>query len=558
MTQVASPVSVRGNFDNVRLTQTLPAPAAPPVGNVPIVRHEYTLEQRGDEYWTILSLIDARGTVHAGGEQQIVMTTGSHHYQIYWTSPQPDRLMMIFPFVYLFDDQRWVSRESALLSPPSSHQTPVVWNGVCIRCHSTHAQPRIDVMLGRADTHVAELGISCEACHGPGQSHVEARQRGEKSPAMIHPGKLTAERSSQVCGQCHSVATFPERDWVNGFWNKFKPGDDLHEFRNVVRLHNPESMAEVRRQHMEKNTDKVQVDKIIEQYGRDRFWSDGVVRTTGREYNSITQSKCYDGGELSCLSCHSMHDSEPNDQLARELTGDRACLQCHADSIDADQLHLHTHHQTDSAGSRCVNCHMPHTSYGLLKAIRSHRIDVPSIATTVETGRPIACNQCHLDKSLGWTQDNLAQWYPKTKQVPLTDDQKNISATVLWLHRGEAGQRALAAWTMGWDEARAASGDDWLAPHLATLLDDPYDAVRYVAARSLGRLNGFTDLDFDFLGAPSTRRDARERALTQWQRDSVGQSKRPSLLIDEQGQFDQTHMTRIRQGRDDRPVNLAE
>ena len=51
----------------------------------------------------------------------------------------------------------------------------------------------------------------------------------------------------------------------------------------------------------------------------------------------------------------------------------------------------------------CYNCHMPYTSYGLLKALRSHQITGPSVTTSVQTGRPNACNACHLDKPLGWT-----------------------------------------------------------------------------------------------------------------------------------------------------------
>ena len=48
----------------------------------------------------------------------------------------------------------------------------------------------------------------------------------------------------------------------------------------------------------------------------------------------------------------------------------KACLNCHAEI--ADDIPGHTHHKPDSSGSDCNNCHMPHTVYGLLSAIRSH------------------------------------------------------------------------------------------------------------------------------------------------------------------------------------------
>ena len=59
---------------------------------------------------------------------------------------------------------------------------------------------------------------------------------------------------------------------------------------------------------------------------------------------------------------------------------------------------------------------------------------------------------------------------------------------LLWLLRGDAGQRALIAWSMGWTPAREASGAGWMAPFLSTLLIDPYAAIRYIAGRSLRRL----------------------------------------------------------------------
>ena len=39
---------------------------------------------------------------------------------------------------------------------------------------------------------------------------------------------------------------------------------------------------------------------------------------------------------------------------------------------------------------------------------------------------------------------------------------KTVAAAVLWAVQGDAGQRALAAWSMGWSPAQTASGKDWL------------------------------------------------------------------------------------------------
>ena len=106
----------------------------------------------------------------------------------------------------------------------------------------------------------------------------------------------------------------------------------------------------------------------------------------------------------------------------------------------------HTHHTTTSSGSVCMNCHMPYTTSGLLKTIRSHQISNPSVQTTRETGRPNACYLCHLDKSLAWTADVLETWY-RTPKPALTGDEQTVAASVLTLLKGDAvleSERSLA------------------------------------------------------------------------------------------------------------------
>src|SRR5262249_39684662 len=138
---------------------------------------------------------------------------------------------------------------------------------------------------------------------------------------------------------------------------------------------------------------------------------DGSVRVGGREYNGLIASPCYKRGrgerKITCLSCHAMHQGDPAGQVAPERVGDRGCTSCHSD----ERSQSHSHHRPGSPGSACISCHMPKTSYALLSAVRSHRIDSPSAASTVATGRPNACNLCHLDRTLAWTARWLSEWY---------------------------------------------------------------------------------------------------------------------------------------------------
>src|SRR4030095_9028709 len=131
-------------------------------------------------------------------------------------------------------------------------------------------------------------------------------------------------------------------------------------------------------------------------------------------------------GTLSCVSCHSMHDSDPDDQLGRHKESNAACVECHKSIRVAE----HTHHTVNSTGSLCYNCHMPHTTYGLLKAIRSHQIDSPSVETSAKTGGPTACSLCHPKKPLEWTAMHLTKWYG-AKSVELSAEDKAHSSAAL-------------------------------------------------------------------------------------------------------------------------------
>src|SRR5205823_2491003 len=95
-----------------------------------------------------------------------------------------------------------------------------------------------------------------------------------------------------------------------------------------------------------------------------------------------------------------------------------------------------------------------------------------------------------------WTSEKLEQWYG-TPQAPLGPDEKTVAASLLWLLRGDAGQRALVAWSMGWKPAQEVAGTSWMPPYLSLLLDDPYDAVRFIAGRSLRSLPAFAEFSSD-------------------------------------------------------------
>ena len=549
MTQSANPQSVRAPFDGRKLELH---------GQI------YRVNRRGDQFWA-----DMPGQDGARIQKQIAMITGSHHMQIYWFPSGQSRKVEQFPFVYLLGEERWVPQKTHFVMVPSRRVStePGSWNTSCIKCHVTLGRPRY-TNREDIDSLAVEFGIACEACHGPGEDHVRQyrslQDRSAKAPAGIpgnrfeitHPAKLPHRRSSQVCGQCHGIFTF--KNIEDGLlWNAhgfpYRPGDDLHEKRFYIR--------EADRQHPIMQNFL----KANPTFMEESFWSDGMVRVSGREYNGLLESPCYRRGELTCLSCHTLHkpadDPRPlqqwaNDLLKRDMETNRACLQCH-DSIGS-RIEQHTRHRVGSAGRQCTNCHMPYTTYGLLKAIRSHQINSPTVSDSLRTGRPNACNQCHLDRTLDWAATHLEEWY----QIPkpsLSADQRSVAASLLWLLSGDAGQRALMAWSLGWEPARQASGTGWMAPYLAQLLVDPYDAVRFLAHRSLRTLPSFQGFRYDFVASPSQRRAAKAQAGRIWSQKPIEErAVGASTLISSQGRLKEDVFRRLLRQRDDRPVNLAE
>jgi predicted CXXCH cytochrome family protein len=552
MTQLATPQSVVPAFDNVRLE----------TGG-----QWAKLARRGDEFW--VDTVDPQWQAEqfrqweqkqnrsfghheatANAEEprvtaRVVMTTGSHHFQVYWIAGQRDGQLWQFPWRYHIGEKRWIHRKDVFLAPPEWRpgMWSRVWNYECILCHSTGPHPGLNVETNlMEDTKVAELGIACEACHGPGHEHARRnrnpleryRQHASDSPdpTIVNPARLSHQRSSEICAFCHSHLVLEDDDiFVRG--PVYRPGDDLG---SCGRLATPPSSSEV----------------------LSRFWADGDNRSGGREHSGMVQSACFTKGELSCLDCHSMHDSDPNDQLAEGMEGNSACYQCH--ETFRERLVEHTHHSAESNGSLCYNCHMPHTNYALFAAIRSHRIDIPRVTNVVSNARPNACNLCHLDKTLAWSAEHLERWY--SMDTPLLDnEERTVAGSLLWSLRGDAGQRAIAAWHFGWQPALGASGDRWMVPALAALLEDPYAAVRWLAYISLRRQQGFADFAYDFDAPRQQRAEARDRAMAIYdnqpaQRDHAATDSR--LLFDQRGKPDAEAMDWILLRRDDRLINSVE
>lgn len=259
------------------------------------------------------------------------------------------------------------------------------WNTRCAECHSTQLEKNYSAATRSFDTRFEEIDVGCEACHGPGSSHIKLAkngllttsanggfptalaQRGEWSfPPQSNIAKrdtpLNSRAQIDTCGRCHAR---------RGTLGDYHYGADLLD---THRLSMPQSPL---------------------------YYHDGQILDEVFVYGSFVQSKMHTAGVV-CSNCHEPHSQE----LRAEKNG--VCAQCHKpDNYDTEQHH---HHTPGSTGAECANCHMPETTYMGVDPRRDHSMRIPRPDLSVVMGTPNACNQCHIDEDAQWSVDALRDW----------------------------------------------------------------------------------------------------------------------------------------------------
>ena len=183
-----------------------------------------------------------------------------------------------FPFVYLIKEDRWAHEDHTFLQAPDplDEGEPYGdrWSDGCDQCHSV--RPSFTWVpgerVGNAD--IVELGIACEACHGPGKAHIAKHQAplsrysghlsDEAVDDIVNPSKLDHRRASHVCAQCHAELVIADES------EPFLPGHRLEGFGHVVQ-YLPESPPRWLSEHL------VEEPSLL----NDAFWRDGTMRVAG-------------------------------------------------------------------------------------------------------------------------------------------------------------------------------------------------------------------------------------------------------------------------------------
>ena len=429
-------------------------------------------------------------------EAEVVLTVGSRRYQQYFEREKRGAgfAFVRLPILWHIEAQRWLHINTVFLNPDSDdwdeHRS--TWNSNCILCHNTGPQPRRSndrdssrAEVERFDSKVAELGISCESCHGPGASHAQAqgdplqRYEGhfndEHDPLIVHPKRLDQERAVSVCGQCHGqrmpAPLSRAEAWLTS-GPTFRSGERLLDHVKPIAIDTPVRGG---------------ADPDLFRF---RFWAEGTPRLTAYEFQGVTSSACYLKGALTCGSCHTMHSGDVHGQVEPAMRTNQACVQCHA-AIGHD-VAAHTKHAQSSSGSQCLECHMPRMVYGVVEIHRSHRIEIPDAKRDAENGRPNACTLCHLDKSPLWTAREMTRLWGHEYAPPSTRLDRaplELADSIAALLAGDAVQRAVYAKAMGRTDAAVAPKDKaFLRQHLALTMGDGYPSIRWIAQRSLAEL----------------------------------------------------------------------
>jgi hypothetical protein len=397
----------------------------------------YTMETRDGRYFITI----ARGPGGAGGAGragdhpaetfEISYTLGARRFQGY-LSKLPDGRIYVLPVFWHNESKRWVDwKEITPIPDDPSHDLRQIWNVTCVNCHATNLVKNYNPATNTYATTWTEMGIACEACHGPGQPHVTLMDEWRENPAgkpkydngasnhergrilrIFAPKSATPRETFDACAYCHGNKN-------NSFFG-FKPGDRYEDYALPFLMSEP----------------------IPQNDPQGEFWPDGRPSRFNRP-QALTLTGCFRKGEATCTSCHRMHGS--NDHLLKvpvEAPGgghtkesDLLCTQCHSvgpaapDRAGGDagpdtpasaggvsparipDVAAHTHHAAGSQASRCVECHMSDVNWRLITRRRDHTFQPPVPEMTSRYGVPNACTTCHEDKTPEWAASTMDTWY---------------------------------------------------------------------------------------------------------------------------------------------------
>jgi tetratricopeptide (TPR) repeat protein len=347
---------------------------------IQIGRNTYKAELTGKGGWIV-----EHG---AEGERRyaIEQTLGGKNVYYFLTSLERGQLQVL-PLAFDVRTKEWTdSTKSMTMLDNTPRGQAVTWrdrsltfNTSCYGCHVSQIETNYDAEKDSYHTTWREPGINCETCHGPAGKHVrlyEAAQKDGGTPrqlGLVSFKQLTPAQRSDACAACHAK--------LAAITTGFRTGEKYFDHFQLAGFENLD------------------------------FYPDGRDLGENYTYTSWMMNGCAKRGKLDCIHCHT------SSGRYRFATGDpnAACLPCHVDRVK--NAAAHTHHRADSAGNRCVSCHMPMTEYARMRR-SDHSMRPPTPAATLAYQSPNACNLCHKDKDARWADAQVRRWHPDDYQAP--------------------------------------------------------------------------------------------------------------------------------------------
>jgi predicted CXXCH cytochrome family protein len=396
-------------------------------------------------------------------EHRVQYTLGNRRIQHYLTTLADGRIIVLPPTWDVLR-KNWFHNLD-IDDPEEAPGTQVqVWNKNCYSCHVSQERKNFNAEKNAYQTAWLDFGINCERCHGPGAEHAafyaSPSHQGKPAHDVVVQTRLSAARNTAVCAQCHSFRDI----LVDGF----TAGDDYYDhFLPILEFSQPPSVDPA-------------------------YWPDGRPRRFSTDAYGLWQSECFLKGGATCLDCHVVPhntDIDKNPQLKPEMN--TLCTRCH--QAEGAALTSHTHHAEKSAGSSCVECHMPRTVYSIKAEIRDHAMTIPVPENTLHHAIPNACNVCHKDRDANWAVERMNAWYgsqSRQKLIRRADafagarnrDADAVPKLLAILNEPAEGAlvRANAVGHLG-----SLAGDPAVFRAILGALADPEPLVRAIAARIL-------------------------------------------------------------------------
>jgi len=361
MLQPASTATVKGDFTR---------------GQVQLRGLSYRFRQQAGTYYITESYLTGKEQEH-----RVDYTLGNRRIQHYLTT-LPNGRIIVLPPSWDVLRQQWFHNFDIGDPDETSEVMVQVWNKNCFSCHVSRQEKNFDPATDQYKNAWQDFGTNCERCHGPGGEHIADYASSAPPPSpprdIVLQTRLTPARNTMVCAQCHSFRDI----YAPGY----SAGADYYDFFLPILEYS---------QPLDKDP---------------AYWPDGRTRRFSNDAFGLWQSECYLKGSVTCVDCHvngHQTEIEKNPQLRPDANV--LCTRCHAAIRKA--LTAHTHHAENSAGSSCVECHMPRTVFSIKAAIRDHSMSIPAPENTLRHDIPNACNVCHTSRDANWALEQMNRWY---------------------------------------------------------------------------------------------------------------------------------------------------